>query len=85
LGKKRDPNNGQKMCCALLNTALTGRKHDSTGRGRGGGGGGLSRVPPLFFDVACARRNHHHQREEETTLMGVLLCESLFSSEDSRR
>ena len=82
MGKKRDPNNGQKMCCALLNTA-TGRKHDSTGRGRGGGGG-LSRVPPLFFDVACARRNHHHQREEETTLM-VLLCESLFSSEDSRR
>ena len=83
MGKKRDPNNGQKMC-ALLNTA-TGRKHDSTGRGRGGGGG-LSRVPPLFFDVACARRNHHHhQREEETTLMGVLLCESLFSSEDSRR
>ena len=69
MGKKRDPNNGQKMCCALLNTALTGRKHDSTGRGRGGGGG-LSRVPPLFFDVACARRNHHHhQREEETTLM----------------
>jgi hypothetical protein len=57
LGKKRDPNNGQKMCCALLNTALTGRKHDSTGRGRGGGGGGLSRVPPLFFDaVVCSKK-----------------------------
>ena len=55
MGKKRDPNNGQKMCCALLNTA-TGRKHDSTGRGRGGGGG-LSRVPPLFFDAAvCSKK-----------------------------
>ena len=55
MGKKRDPNNGQKMCCALLNTALTGRKHDSTGRGRGGGGG-LSRVPPLFFDAVCSKK-----------------------------
>ena len=54
MGKKRDPNNGQKMCCALLNTA-TGRKHDSTGRGRGGGGG-LSRVPPLFFDAVCSKK-----------------------------
>ena len=53
MGKKRDPNNGQKMCCALLNTA-TGRKHDSTGRGRGGGG--LSIVPPLFFDAVCSKK-----------------------------
>ena len=52
MGKKRDPNNGQKMC-ALLNTA-TGRKHDSTGRGRGGGG--LSIVPPLFFDAVCSKK-----------------------------
>jgi len=75
LGKKRDPNNGQKMC-ALLNTA-TGRKHDSTGRGRGGGG--LSMVPPLFFDAVRSKKPPPSKRGGGDDFDGpFVLLESLF-------
>ena len=57
--------------CALLNTA-TGRKHDSTGRGRGGG---LSIVPPLFFDAVCSKKPPSKRGGDDD---GPFVLESLF-------